>query len=163
MSEKMKFTWSLTEDRELYENGVCVAWVAGSREAIQNFVKRLSYKIGSKCDFAYDGGRAHIDVYKDAYENACTAMADTDFMLPFIVPYSDESRVDGTYFEILELNGQPVAVDNNIKIKEEVNVKKLIEKFTDMADRGSLLTGDVSQEDLLVQIIGTIVRVAIED
>lgn len=50
------------------------------------------------------------------------------------------------------------------KIKKEVNVNKLIETFTDMANRESLLTGcGVSQEDLLVQIIGTIVKCAMED
>lgn len=47
-------------------------------------------------------------------------------------------------------------------MNENINVSKLIEKFSDMADRGSLLTGDVSQEDLLIQIIGTIVRTAME-
>ena len=47
-------------------------------------------------------------------------------------------------------------------MSKNINVSKLIEKFSDMADRGSLLTGDVSQEDLLIQIIGTIVRTAME-
>lgn len=48
-------------------------------------------------------------------------------------------------------------------MKEEVNVNKLIETFSDMAKKESLLTGDVSQEDLLMQIIGTIAKVAMED
>lgn len=48
-------------------------------------------------------------------------------------------------------------------MKEEVNVNKLIEKFSGMAERESLLTGDVTQEDLLIQIIGTIVKVAMEN
>ena len=49
-------------------------------------------------------------------------------------------------------------------MKEEINVKKLIEKFSDMADRGRLLTGaGETQEDLVIQIIGTIVRVAMEN
>lgn len=43
---------------------------------------------------------------------------------------------------------------------EMVNVNKLIEKFSDMADRESLLISNVTQEDLLIQIIGTIVKVA---
>lgn len=59
--------------------------------------------------------------------------------------------------KILENSGR-----NNMSIKEEVNVNKLIEKFTDMANRGTLLTGEVSQEDLLIQIIGIIVKVAME-
>lgn len=45
-------------------------------------------------------------------------------------------------------------------MREEVNVNKLIEEFSDMAGRCSLLTGDVTQEDLLNQIIGTIAKVA---
>lgn len=50
-----------------------------------------------------------------------------------------------------------------MKIKNEIDVKKLIDKFRDMAKRESLLAhGDVSQEDLLIQIIGTIVEVAME-
>ena len=44
--------------------------------------------------------------------------------------------------------------------KEEVDVNKLIAEFSDMAGRCSLLTGDVEQEELLIQIIGTIAKVA---
>lgn len=44
---------------------------------------------------------------------------------------------------------------------ETVNINDLIEKFRDMADRGTLLTGaNVSQEDLFLQITGTIAVVA---
>lgn len=43
-------------------------------------------------------------------------------------------------------------------IKTEVNVEKLIERFADMANRGTLLIGsNVTQHDLLMQITGTIV------
>ena len=50
------------------------------------------------------------------------------------------------------------------KMKEEINVKKLIEKFDDMAKRETLLArGGISQQDLLMQIIGTIVVVAMEE
>lgn len=45
-------------------------------------------------------------------------------------------------------------------MREEVDINKLIAEFSDMAGRCSLLTGDVAQEDLLIQIIGTIVKVA---
>lgn len=45
-------------------------------------------------------------------------------------------------------------------MREEVDVNKLIAEFSDMAGRCSLMTGDVAQEDLLIQIIGTIVKVA---
>ncbi len=46
-------------------------------------------------------------------------------------------------------------------MKEEIKVKELIDIFRDMANRGTLLArGDVTQEDLLLQIIGTITNVA---
>lgn len=49
-------------------------------------------------------------------------------------------------------------------MKENVSVKKLIETVDDMAKRGSLLArGDVSQEDLAMQIKGMIVHVAMSD
>lgn len=49
-------------------------------------------------------------------------------------------------------------------MKTEVNVEKLIKTFEDMANRGSLLAhGGISQKDLLIQITGTIVHVAMED
>lgn len=49
-------------------------------------------------------------------------------------------------------------------MKAEVNVEKLIETFEDMANReASLARGGVSQQDLLMQIIGTIVHVAMEE
>lgn len=45
-------------------------------------------------------------------------------------------------------------------MKEEIKVKELIDTFKDMAKRGTLLArGGVTQEDLLVQIEGTIVEV----
>ena len=46
-------------------------------------------------------------------------------------------------------------------MNEMVSVNKLIDIFTDMANRESLLArGGISQQDLLLQIIGTIVHVA---
>ena len=49
-------------------------------------------------------------------------------------------------------------------MKKEVSVEKLIKTFKDMANRESLLArGGISQQDLLFQIIGTIVHVAMED
>lgn len=48
-------------------------------------------------------------------------------------------------------------------MNKEVNINDLIEKFTDMANRESLLAkGGVTQQDLLMQIIGTITVVAME-
>lgn len=52
---------------------------------------------------------------------------------------------------------------NGEYMKEEIKVKELIDTFRDMAKRGTLLTfGGVTQEDLLIQIEGTIVKVAME-
>lgn len=52
---------------------------------------------------------------------------------------------------------------NDQKMREEVNVNMLIATFTDMANRETLLaSGGVSQHELLNQIIGTIVHVAME-
>ena len=44
-----------------------------------------------------------------------------------------------------------------MKIREEVNVERLIERFRDMALRDALLIGEhITQEDLFVQIAGVI-------
>ena len=44
-----------------------------------------------------------------------------------------------------------------MELKKEVNVEKLICKFIDMASRDALLTGKyITQQDLLVQIVGVI-------
>ena len=46
-------------------------------------------------------------------------------------------------------------------LKEEIKVKELIDIFRDMANRGTLLArGNVTQEDLLIQIEGTLIEVA---
>ena len=98
----MQFTWyDDREDEELYLNGVSVMWVAGRTKAIQKFVEALSYKIGSKCDFSFTAGRAHIDCFKDVYDKALEAVNDPEFMNQFIIPYSEESYYNETYFEIL--------------------------------------------------------------
>lgn len=48
-----------------------------------------------------------------------------------------------------------------MKLREEVNVEKLIERFRDMALRDALLVGEhITQEDLFVQIAGVIVSEA---
>ena len=44
-----------------------------------------------------------------------------------------------------------------------ISANKLINTFTDMANRGTLLCGkNVIQEDLLIQIVGTIVKVSMD-
>lgn len=48
-----------------------------------------------------------------------------------------------------------------MELKTEVNVENLINRFAEMANRGALLTGEhISQEDLLVQIVGVIAEEA---
>ena len=48
-----------------------------------------------------------------------------------------------------------------MKLREEVNVEKLLETFRDMALRDALLVGEhITQADLLVQIAGVIVSEA---
>lgn len=50
------------------------------------------------------------------------------------------------------------------EMKKEVNVECLIKRFEVMAERESLLVrGNVSQQDLLMQIIGTIVVEAMSE
>lgn len=49
-------------------------------------------------------------------------------------------------------------------MSEVININELINTFSDMAKRETLLArGGVTQEDLLMQIIGTIVKVAMKD
>ncbi len=98
---KNNFTWTDQEDEELYKNGITIMWAAGRTKSIQNFVEKLSYKIGHKCDFSFSAGRAHIDVLKDGYDKAVGAINDEEFMKQFYVPYSEETYDNGTYFEIL--------------------------------------------------------------
>ncbi len=52
------FTWTDREDEEIYKNGYTIMWVTGRTKSIQNFVEKLSYKIGYKCDFSFSSIRA---------------------------------------------------------------------------------------------------------
>ena len=97
----MQFTWIDKEDDELYRNGITIMWMVGRSKAIQKFVEALSYKIGSKCDFSFTAGRAHIDVLKDGYDKAIEAVNDEEFMRQFIVPYSEETYDNETYCEVI--------------------------------------------------------------
>lgn len=97
----MNFTWTDEEDENLYRNGITVMWLAGRTKAIQRFVEALSYKIGSKCDFSFTAGRAHIDVSRDSYNKAIEIVNDSEFMQEFIVPYSRETYDNETYLEVI--------------------------------------------------------------
>lgn len=49
-------------------------------------------------------------------------------------------------------------------MEESIKIESLIKKFEDMAKRETLLArGNIIQNDLLIQIIGTIVHVAMEE
>lgn len=97
----MSFSWTDKEDEELYINGITIMWVVGRAKKIQKFVEALSYRIGSKCDFAFIAGRAHIDVLQNEYDKAVKVINDDNFMKQFIVPYSKETYDNETYFEII--------------------------------------------------------------
>lgn len=97
-----KWTWTDKEDDYLYKHGTCIAIAAGRTKAIQQFVEALSNRINSKCDFAFAAGRAHIDVHPECATEAAEAIADTTFMNQFLVPYSNESYENETYFELLK-------------------------------------------------------------
>lgn len=96
-----EFTWSDSEDTELYKNGVTFMWVAGRTKAIQKFVEELSYKAGHKCDFSWIAGRAHIDTSKEGLGEVMEVIKDEEFVNKFVVPYSKESYDNETYFEPL--------------------------------------------------------------
>lgn len=54
-------------------------------------------------------------------------------------------------------------VTKTCESKTMISAEKLINRFEDMANRGTLLCGkNVTQEDLLIQIIGTIVKVSMD-
>lgn len=96
------WTWSDKEDDFLYHHGKTILCVAGRTKAIQAFIEALSHKIGSKCDFAFAAGRAHIDVHPEAVDKALTTLQDDTFLNQFLVPYSEESYRNETYFQILK-------------------------------------------------------------
>jgi len=100
-TEKPNFTWTDKEDSELVKYGVTILWVSGRSKSIQNFVEKLSERIGSKCDFSWTAGRAHVECFKEAKNEALEAINDEEFMRQFIVPYSRETYDNETYFEIL--------------------------------------------------------------
>lgn len=97
-----KWTWSDKEDDELYREGVTIMWVDGRTTAIQRFIEALSEKVDRKCDFSFTAGRAHIDVMPDVADKAREIITDKAFMEQFIVPYSDETYANGTYFNVLQ-------------------------------------------------------------
>ena len=54
-------------------------------------------------------------------------------------------------------------VTKTSKSETMISAEKLINRFEDMANRETLLCGrNVTQEDLLIQIIGTIVKVSMD-
>ena len=98
------FEWNPEkEDDELYRHGKTFMWIAGRSSAVQKFVEALSYKIKHKCDFSVIAGRFHVEVTQEGYQAAREAVTDLNFISQFIVPYSEQSYADKTYFEILAI------------------------------------------------------------
>ena len=102
----MSFTWTSKEDDNIYKNGVTVCIAAGSTESIQHFVEELSNKIGHKCDWAFTGGRAHIDVLPEGKDAALKYVNDPLFMKQFVVPYSEEADDNKTYLEFAHITNE---------------------------------------------------------
>ena len=79
----------------------------------------------------------------------------TSFWLFGIIPLYIKNEV--------QKGNKPVFKEGS-KMKESIKIEPLIRKFEDMAKRESLLArGNITQNDLLIQIIGTIVHVAMEE
>ena len=83
------------------ETNRCVTIVEACKKDIQKFVEELSYKSGYKCDFSRIAGRAHIDTSKEGLGEVMKVIKDKEFINKFIVPYSEESDDNETYFEPL--------------------------------------------------------------
>jgi len=88
------------EDPEIAGHGTLFAWGQGRSPAVQTFVEALSRKIGYKVDWAYTGGRAHLDVMPEGREAALEALKDEAFVKPFLKLYASENWKNGTYFRI---------------------------------------------------------------
>lgn len=98
------FEWNPDkEDDDLYHNGKTFMWINGRSAAVQKFVEALSYKIKFKCDFSRLAGRCHVEVSHEGYNAAIAAVTDNEFMKQFIVPYSQETYMNGTYFEVASI------------------------------------------------------------
>ena len=101
---KEQYKWGDTEDKEIYEKGVIILWVDGSKNEVQNFVEDLTFRINQKVDWAYMGGRAHIDVLPNKVNEALKYVNDRKYMENFIKEYEmDNEYFDGRYFEILRI------------------------------------------------------------
>lgn len=65
--------------------------------------------------------------------------------------------------EYVPTGSDGIKMEEATESENMISAEKLINKFTDMANRGTLLCGrNVTQEDLLMQIIGTIVKVSMD-
>ena len=93
-------TWDPTQECGELEHGVTFAWLQGRSTAIQKFVEALSRKADYKVDWAYVGGRAHLDVLPQGLDAVDAAIRDEGFVRPFLVPYSERTWDDGTFLRI---------------------------------------------------------------
>ena len=111
--------------------------------------KHNAYEIGSIPSFNGYGSREEIEL-------------EYELLVPQekLKNYSDWNEI----FDMVEkIRWKPVFKEGS-KMKESIKIESLIRKFEDMAKRESLLArGNITQNDLLIQIIGTIVHVAMEE
>lgn len=75
----------------------------------------------------------------------------------------DNEYPQWTEYMIKYLQNNHDDIDRKVQGMGTVDTMKLINEFRSMAARGTLLArGNISQEDLLIQIEGTIVKVAMD-
>lgn len=103
--DKEKFTWDPEEcDNHLFKEGSPVFTAVGRSKAAQKVVEALSYEIDSKCDFRIVAGRIIILVDKEKTDDAFDILY-SDWIKGYVVPYSNESYDDETYFVPYQING----------------------------------------------------------
>lgn len=98
-----KFTWDTERcDDHLFKEGSPVLTAVGRSKAAQKVVEALSYEIDSKCDFRIVAGHIIILVEKEKVAEAFDILY-SDRIKGYVVPYSDESYDDETYFVPYEI------------------------------------------------------------
>lgn len=111
----------------------------------------------NKCDCYKEGERLEISKFKGipfgkiVKYNYCNGTKEQD------VCSCGGNKIKCDFYPKVREEALNEIKGNDMEIKTEVNVEKLIARFEDMAKRNSLLTGgSVTQKDLLIQIVGTI-------
>ncbi len=87
-------------DAMIFDHGRTFAWGQGRNPATQKFVEALSRRIMAKCDWSYAGGRSHFEALPGYAHAAAVALRDEEWLARFLVPYTDESWENGTFFRL---------------------------------------------------------------